>query len=171
MDWLTLPLVKAERDVRIQELRFPVDARERLEFSMRRFPLLAQALKDRHPLIQRVLSMGEDVTEYLCGLVEHTVLQLGIAKPILRSSMLGIAPALKGQDRVLAIVKALGGTRYVNPSGGRELYDHPTFIAAGVELRFLTPYAGGTSSILSRLLTESETAIAAEIRGETMLAA
>ena len=80
-----------------------------------------------------------------------------------------IDPERKGQDRVIAIVKELGGTRYVNPSGGRDLYDGETFARAGLELRFLTPYGGGMESILSRLLAEPSKALTAEILRETQL--
>src|SRR5215207_8721062 len=39
--WLTLPLAKAPRDVRIRDLRFSADADQILADRMRRIPLLA----------------------------------------------------------------------------------------------------------------------------------
>lgn len=172
MDWLTLPLAKADYSAHIDELRFPGDARARLESAMHRFPVLEHARKDAHPLISRILEFPNDeVAPYLCRLVAHVTETLGLGKPMLRSSSLDIDPGLRAQDRVLAIVKALGGQRYVNPPGGRELYDPDAFSTAGVELRFLSPYGGSMDSILSRLLTEPAEAISQEIRRETQPAA
>jgi len=170
LDWLTLPIAKAERDVRIVDLRFAADARERFAAAIRRFPLLAKARLEADPVIERVLDFaGEDVTRYLCDLIRDLTGRLGIECPMPRSSSLGIAPELRGQDRVIAIVKAVGGTRYVNPSGGRALYDAADFHDAGLELRFLAPYEGGADSILTRLLTGPAAAVAADIERETVL--
>jgi hypothetical protein len=47
--------------------------------------------------------------------------------------------ALSGEDRVLAICRAEGASEYINPSGGRELYDRDRFAAEGVRLSFLQP--------------------------------
>lgn len=169
-DWLTLPLAKANREVRISDLRFPPDVRSRLESAMRRFPVLDGALKKNHTLVQNVLDFhDDDAAAYICKTVGRVVQALGIATPIIRSSTMAIDPALRGQDRVLSIVKALGGTEYINPPGGRSLYDHATFSSSGVRLRFLTPYGGNTDSILSRLLMETPDAVLREIERETVL--
>jgi hypothetical protein len=169
-DWLTLPVAKAERDIRIDQLQWSPNARERLTDALRRFPALESSLRARHPLVERMLELTDsDVTAYLCGLVEHVSSLLGIARPMVRSSTLGIDPALRAQERVIAVVEALGGTRYVNPSGGRELYDHDAFEARGIELRFLSEYGGRTDSVLSRLLSEPADTLATEIARETRL--
>ena len=55
---------------------------------------------------------------------------------------------LRGQDRILEIVRLLGGTHYVNAPGGRDLYDAAEFERRGIELRFLPPFAGRTNSML-----------------------
>lgn len=170
-EWLTLPLVKAPRDVRIADLRFPPDAPSRLADSLHRFPLLEQAARDRNELIGEMLRIeGDDVTAYLCHTATNVAATLGFSPRILRSSALGIDPALRGQERVVAIVSALGGKTYVNPSGGRELYDSNDFERAGIALRFLTPYGASMESIMGRLLGESPERVAEEIRRETQLA-
>lgn len=172
LDWLTLPVAKTERTARIDELRFAPDAEARLESAMRRFPLLARSHQAAHPLTARMLRITtDDVATYLCDLVRDVAEILGFNPNIVRSSSMRIDPELRGQARVLAIVKELGGTRYVNPSGGRHLYDSDTFESAGIDLRFLTPYQCTTASILSRLLNEPASQILQEIQRETILAA
>lgn len=170
LDWLTLPLAKADRDVRIDDLHWSADAPARLNANLRRFPELENERDSE--LVRHVLDLSNpDVAGYLSERVTGVAARLGLPTPIVRSSALPIDPALRAQDRVIAIVQALGGTRYVNPSGGRELYNHESFNRAAIELRFLTPYANSMESMLSRLLREAPDAIAAEIRRETVLVA
>ena len=45
--------------------------------------------------------------------------------------------SLKGQDRVIEILKKLEGKCYINPIGGLELYSSEEFKTNGIELRFL----------------------------------
>jgi WbqC-like protein family len=165
LDWLTLPLAKADRDARIDDLRFAADARPRLDAELRRFPELDQA-RATQPLVEKMLDLSGDVAGYLCGLVNDVAGELGLARRIVRSSTLAIDPALRAQDRVIAIVKALEGTHYVNPSGGRELYDHASFERAGLTLRFFEPYHASMHSILTRLIHEPPEHVAREIVGE-----
>jgi hypothetical protein len=62
---------------------------------------------------------------------------LGIRTEILISSELAAGIGLSGQDRVLAICRALGASHYLNAIGGSSLYDDATFSAAGIRLGFL----------------------------------
>ena len=170
LDWLTLPIAKAERDVRIDRLRFSPDARLRVTQAIQRFPLLVRAHRTLNETIERMLDIPDsDVAAYLCGRVRDVATRLGFERPTVRSSKMDLDPALKGQDRVIAAVRALGGTHYVNPSGGRELYSGDEFARAGLDLRFLTPYEGKMDSILSRLLAEPIDAITREIDEQTRL--
>ena len=169
-DWLTLPLAKASYTTPIRDLHLRPEARSVLEASFRRFPVLRDALKAKHPLLARVLDISSpDLTAYLSGLLAEVTQTLGLSKPMVRSSELGLDPALQAQDRVLAIVKALGGTRYVNAPGGRHLYDSESFARCGVQLQFLTEYGAGMESTLSRLLTEPARALSEEIERESVL--
>lgn len=169
-DWLTLPIAKAPRDVLIADLKFSMDARDRMDAALSRFPLLYAARQSRDPLMDRVLDLGYgdgNVGTYLCGLVEHITSLLGLKRSILRSSSLTVPVELRGQERVIAICRQVGATHYVNPPGGRELYDASAFAAAGLTLGFLSEYGGSMDSILSRLLSEAATAVSAEIIRET----
>jgi WbqC-like protein len=168
--WFTLPIDKARREALISEITFPPDVRARIETAMLRFPLLVQARRKGNPLLDRLLPLaGDEVAGYLSGLVADFTSLLGLERTMLRSSTLGIPAELKAQDRIIAIAQRLGATRYVNPSGGRKLYDRATFAGAGLDLAFLTPYGGNMQSILARLLAEPARAVKAEILHETTL--
>ena len=112
---------------------------------------------------------GQYLADFVYGWMQHYTEKLDLVRPMPRSSSIYVDPALRGQDHVIAICKHFGATRYVNPSGGRALYDAPTFAKAGIELGFLKPYEGSYESILTRLQTERAEAIAAEIRRETVI--
>ncbi len=170
IDWFTLPIVKTARDTLIRELKFPADVRERLTAAARRFPVVERAMREQDPLVERVLDpQTDDVTSYLIELLQLCNATLGLERPLVRSSSLPIPADIHAQDRVIAILNELGATAYVNPSGGRDLYDHATFNANGMELGFLAPYTGSLESILGRILNSPSAEIAAEIRRETVV--
>lgn len=169
LQWLTLPLAKAPRDAAIRDLAFRPDAGEAMAAEMRRFPLLAG--EDSHGLVAAVRDVEGAPLDYIERLLEMAARALGLPWRVLRSSSLAIPPDVRGQERILAIAQAVGARRYVNPPGGRELYQHDSFAEAGVELRFLSDYEGGYASILSRLLQEPAQAVADEIRANTRLLA
>lgn len=45
----------------------------------------------------------------------------------------------RGAERVVRLVEAFGGTRFLNPPGGREIYRRAQFAARGIDLAFLDP--------------------------------
>jgi len=70
---------------------------------------------------------------------------------------------MRGQDRILEIVRRVGASRYVNAPGGSELYSQSAFAEAGVELSFLPDYRGPSSSILARILAEDQDRLVTEL--------
>jgi len=169
-DWLTLPIQKCDRDTRIDELRFAPDARAQLERSMQRFPSLQSARRSASPLLDLMTDMGSGtVADYLCAQLQSLTAMLGISRPVVRSSTLGIPADIHAQDRVLAVARALGATCYVNSPGGRELYDAHSFAEQGIELKFLAPFRGPQDSILTQLLARPAHEVAALIRSECIL--
>jgi hypothetical protein len=169
-DWLTLPIQKCDRDTRIADLAFAPGAEATLCRSVQRFPLLKTAWETPSPVIDSVKHTGSgSVADYLCAQLASVTAVLGISRPIVRSSSLGIPAEVRGQARVIAVARAVGATRYVNSPGGRSLYQPDAFGEQGIELRFLSPFMASMDSILSLLLTDSVERIAALIRDETTL--
>jgi len=171
-DWLTLPIEKRDRDTRIDELVFAPDAPARLARTVQRFPMLQSASKSASPLLDLVTDIGSGtVADYLCAQLMRIAAMLGISRPVVRSSELGIPTDVHRQARVIAVARALGATRYVNSPGGRELYEPEAFAEHGIELKFLAPFSGPMDSILALLLTWPAEEIATLIRRETNLCA
>lgn len=62
---------------------------------------------------------------------------LGLSTPLYLSSSLGLPSDLRGAERILEICNRTRADRYVNPEGGRPLYDPASFAARKVALYFL----------------------------------
>jgi len=169
LGWLTLPLAKAPRNVIIRDLAFRADARDVLAASCRRFPLLAHPRHDPHGMIDAMRDLTGTPLDYIERLLRRAAEALGLPWHVLRSSSLGISPDLPGQERILAICRAIGAETYVNSPGGRALYDPARFSAEGIALRFLSDHRGSFASILARLLDEPAAQVAEEIHANTVL--
>ena len=97
------------------------------------------------PFFQSVYTLLEDIVKVnennVARFAENSLKRIldymSISVEIRRSSHLSFDKSLKGQDRVIAIVKELGGDRYVNPIGGQGLYSSAEFNANNIDLRFL----------------------------------
>lgn len=160
--YLTLPVAKAPRDTRIDELRFRDTAKTDLLAQMRKFPALRGEWADNE-LSAWLTNLDRPVADYLIAGLRLFARRLGVERPTYRSSELGLPPELRGQDRILAIVQAFGASSYVNAPGGRDLYDPEIFRRRGIRLGFLTPWEGGKSSICERVRKEDRGTLITEL--------
>jgi hypothetical protein len=169
--WLTLPLAKAPQEVLIRDLAFCSEAETVLAERLRPFPLPAERNAAFASLMASLSVIDRPPVDYLVATLARTAQELRLPWRVLRSSSLAIAPELRGQDRILEIARRLGAKRYVNAPGGQLLYDRKAFEAAGIELRFLSDYAGPAWSVLWRLASEGAAALSSEIHASAALAA
>lgn len=164
-DWLTLPLARQSREVLIRDLAFANDARKQFDRRLARVPGLRSSNSEE---AQRILDYLHQplhgVVDYLEAGLQLVTQVLGISKPVRRSSSLELPASLRGQDRMLAITKALGASVYLNSPGGRSLYSAGHFSDAGVELQFLPDYQGRHFHLLPDLLGGQSELIAEELR-------
>lgn len=97
------------------------------------------------PRFEPVMTMIEDIVNYddsnLFNYIHHSVKKvcnyLEISTEIIISSSVDIDHSLKGQDKVLAICKALQATDYYNAIGGQELYSVDDFERENINLHFV----------------------------------
>ncbi len=164
--WLTLPLRPQPRETPINALEFAPDARA--TFDAR----LAEAgIPPRHAdpaaniVCEQLYGAMGAVTDFLVDGLRAVAGGLDLPVQILRSSALGTPAGLRGEARIIDIVRSLGGTRYLNAPGGRALYDAQAFRAAGLELRFLPHYDGAYRFLLPTILRQGLFALRAEMRG------
>lgn len=118
----------------------PTFDRERLLQQFRGAYLRAPFFADTFPLLERVVRSPEtNLFRYILHSLREVCAHLDLRTPLLISSAVPADHGLRAQDRVLSMCEALGATTYVNPPGGRDLYDAPSFAARGIALEFLTP--------------------------------
>ena len=90
------------------------------------------------PLVEEIV-LCDDLN--LFRFLHHSIVKLCehllIKTEIRISSTIPIDHKLKGQDKVLALCKALGSEEYINAIGGLELYSKEAFMQQGIELKFI----------------------------------
>ena len=161
LNWITLPLLKApQAATQINDLAFHPNFEKDMALRLGEFPVWNLINPSER---QELLDPTSSVVNYLEKHLLNTIQKLGISTPIVRSSDLQLDPLLKGQSRILEIVKHFKGTEYINPSGGSALYDIEVFKDEGVNLTIMKPYEGSRVSMLERLIQESRGSLIQEI--------
>lgn len=166
--FITVPLEKRKQFARIDEVRVSSssDWRNRIRGQLgtyRNAPFFNETLD----LVEQAISLETNV---LSDLVFHSIDKvcqfLGITTELLRSSDLeDVSGRVQhGGQWGLLLSELLGADSYLNPEGGRDLFDRQEFDAAGIRLEFLEPaksvyFQGGREfipslSILDQLMWE-----------------
>lgn len=139
-DWLTVPLEGLRLGQRIDEVRVAPAAR----WVQRHLDALARAFRDAPhaaeaiALAHEVYALGHDRLGPLArastmALVRHLALDAG--RRFVDATELRVDG--RGTDRVLGIVRALGGTTYVTGHGAARYLDHAAFERAGVAVAYM----------------------------------
>jgi len=139
---LTLPVAAAPGEEHIADRALTPDYPEQ----RRRLLARLRHAYARAPFADEVLALvdewlprdAERLLPVLLQSLRGVCAYLGISTPLLRSSE---RPTVthRGVDRVVALVHAFDGDRFLNPPGGRALYRRADFQRAGIDLAFLDP--------------------------------
>jgi len=161
--WCTLPLKKKSLATKISEIEFSADADIRWESQLRKFPIMDEKYLPDDLLKKMVCNLDSSPVDFIVKILQLTCEILNIPFNVEYSSNINVGSDMKGQDRVLEIVKHFGAEEYVNAPGGKHLYDEKDFLNQGIRLSFIPDYQGSNTSILQRLLTEKTSDIREEI--------
>ena len=136
----TVPLKDASQNKRINEVHLADDPKWRskllktIEQGYRKAPYYQTVM----PITEKIVNFA---TDSIANLVYFSLLELnqyiGLSTRLVQSSFIYNNGALKAQERILDICRQEGATGYINPIGGIELYDKPTFAQAGINLNFI----------------------------------
>ncbi|MBR4608496.1 MAG: WbqC family protein [Lachnospiraceae bacterium] len=89
-------------------------------------------------LMEEILDCKEEVlSEFLISSIKTICRYLDINTPIHRTSELKGNDAFKREGRIYDMCHRLGADMYVNPIGGKALYDVDEFAKQGIKLRFI----------------------------------
>lgn len=159
--WLTLPLAHQPRETLIRDICFGAEAEARWRAALDGLDWLALAPEG---MAAALPALPDLMTPYLETHLRLASDRLGIGTKIIRSSELAIDPALRGQDRVIAIARHLGASAYWNLPGGRVLYQPEAFEKAGMTLNFMPQYKGPHMSMLHAFCTVDPDSLRADLR-------
>lgn len=135
----SLPLKSDSNSLDVCERELAADfSRDKLlnqfKGAYRRAPYFEQTF----PLVEQVVRHeNTNLFRYLHHSIVKTCEHLGITTEIRMASDIAINHALKSQDKVIALCKAIGASTYVNTIGGMELYSKEAFRVQGIEFKFI----------------------------------
>lgn len=142
----SIPLIKASQNKMISEVDLGYDDKWlnkfylTLEHSYKKAPYYNDVLI----LIKKVFNKeNRTIADLAIASVELTSQYLGLSTKFELSSVsYQLSKGMDKADRLISICKEKGAGSYINPSGGKELYDKPYFQQKGVELFFIANRIG-----------------------------
>jgi len=140
--WLTVPLVKASQNRLINEIDIVDDDgwKAKMLRTVEASYIAAPFAETILNLFSQVLADAEGrLSTFLFRTLTQVAAYIGTDVCIEETSAIYPKKDRKGQHRILDVCIREGATSYVNPPGGRELYDTELFASAGIELLFLNP--------------------------------
>lgn len=140
---LSLPISKASQNKKINELQFHLDEtyRDKVLKTIEQSYCKTQNFETTFPLIKEVMQYkNPDVTAFLTNSLELLSKHIGLStKFYIASEINNHDEYATAQDRIIDVVKQLGGHKYLNLPGGKELYNGDAFHMHNIELSFIAP--------------------------------
>lgn len=138
--YMTVPLEKASQNKRICELKIVSTPfwRHKLIKTIRNTYQKSPYFLETVPVIEQIIHHeANDLADYLLYQLKVLSSILEITTKIVRSSRCYKNENLKGQNRILDICKRERATIYINPEGGKALYNKERFRNADIDLKFI----------------------------------
>ena len=137
----TVPLKKASQNRLINEIELAIDAvwlkqfYKTIEHNYKKAPYFEQTY-------ELIKSIFQEPHKNISELAIHSVITICDYLEMNKNFVISSEKyhETKGQEkseRLINITKACNGTEYINPKGGKELYDKTVFESAGLALKFL----------------------------------
>jgi hypothetical protein len=140
-EYISIPLAKGsdydfvvERNLSADWIQHKQKLKNRIRESYRKAPHFEIIYNQ----IEHILDFENfNLFNFLYNSLQEINKLLGIQTEILFSSEIAIDHSLRSEEKVKAICQALEATTYVNPIGGKNLYDPERFKKSGLELQFI----------------------------------
>ena len=137
---INLRLVKASQNKKINELKISDSRSDFLNKVEEGYKKSTYWLDVCTIIKKHELENDESLSEFLIATNCHLISCLNLKADILRASDIELQfSGLRGEDRILEIVRTIGGTSYLNLPGGKSLYSDDNFKKSNIELNFLEP--------------------------------
>jgi hypothetical protein len=91
-----------------------------------------------YPLIDSIVrAQSRNLFDFIHESIRSIACFLEIKTPLVVSSNIATNHSLRGQEKVIALCKAMGANHYINTIGGQELYSKAEFLTQGITLEFI----------------------------------
>lgn len=150
--WLTIPILDAKNSSRISELKVaPTDWRSKHLRVLREAYSKAPYFGEIFPILEDVYGLAEDNLARLnVAAVERICTHLNLTASFRTSSEL--AAEGKGESKLVAIVKELGGSIYLSGNGAKNYQSGQLFSDSGISLNYSNfrerPYSQGAENFM-----------------------
>lgn len=135
---ITLPVQGASQNKLINQME--ICGSHKILKSLRQSYVKAPFFHVVYPMLEEIFASTErNLVSFLDNQLRCICEYLGLRVQWHISSKLEKDGRLRGQQKVLSICEALGGTHYINPPSGEALYDPLLFQSHGVQLSFIHP--------------------------------
>lgn len=91
-------------------------------------------------LLSLINSVQENIALYNMENLKGLCAYLNIKTIFEMSSRIPHSLELKGQERIISLVKSLGADTYINAIGGQKLYNNEVFVAEKIKLEFIKSF-------------------------------
>ncbi len=139
-EYFSLPLKKDSDFLDVRERRLSDTWATDREKTLRKIAgnyRKAPHFETAYPLVEQIFHFPDSgLFPFIYNSLKTLCDFLEIRTPLVVSSTLEIDHSLKGQEKVIALVKKAGGSTYLNPIGGFDLYQPADFRAEGLTLQF-----------------------------------
>ncbi|QLE78824.1 WbqC family protein [Francisella sp. Scap27] len=136
---ITLGLLGASQNKLINEISLG-DNRQNLLKTVKQAYSKAPHFHHVYDMLEGVVITEENnLSLFLENLIKSVSNYIGINTKFIKSSELQKDNSLRGQDKILQICEILGADIYINPVGGRQLYDKKSFSDKKIRLNFIEP--------------------------------
>jgi len=141
-DFISLPLKKDSDYLNVNQ-RYIADSFETDRLKLKR---KIEGAYRKAPFFREIFSLVSDIIDcedrnlfsYIFNSIKVLNNYLNIDVPIIKSSNLDIdIERFEGQDKVLKICQSLKASTYINPIGGKQLYEREAFKEISTELLFI----------------------------------
>lgn len=142
IDWLTVPVqVKGRYTAAIDEIvpcwdsPWAKDHLRTLEVNYGRAPYYAEVMEEVvAPVLTEAASVQPRLSVLNAALIARVCAYLGIDTPMIEASSFSVESA--STQRLIDLVRCVGGTAYLSGHGGDNYQKAPPFAAAGIELLY-----------------------------------
>jgi len=136
----TMSLDKASQNKLINEINLSEDMawRTKLLNTLKMSYSRALVFQDVYPLLEEIIMLDEkNLSRFIRSSLQMVCKYLYIQTEIIPSSTPYATLDFKGAYKILEICKKEGANEYINPIGGREIYDPALFAENNIRLHFL----------------------------------